>query len=137
VRMPAPAIDQDREHPHGGSGLDVEVGHVPHVDDVARGETDPLERQVEDRGVRLLDPLDPRDHADGQQRGELQVAEEILQPRLVVGDHAEPDARVPQRRERHTDVVERRVVRSIRERRVQRIGEAIVAGRSSTSRNRS
>src|SRR5436190_14685122 len=125
--MAASAVDQDREHPDGGRGIDVEVGHVTNVDDVARRKPDPLEREMEDRGVRLLDPLDPRDDADGEQRGELQVEEEILQPRLVVRDHPEFEARVAQRFERRPDIIERCVVRSIGERPVQRVGQAVVA----------
>src|SRR5947208_4858998 len=82
---------------------------------------------MEDRGVRLLDPLDPRDDADGEQRGEVKVEEEILQPRLVVGDHPQLNACVAERHERRPDVVERRVVRSIRECSVQGIGQAVVA----------
>ena len=92
--MTAPAVDQHREHPHGGRRIDVEVGHIADVDDVARRKPDPAEREMEDRGVRLLDPFDPGDDTDGEQRGELQVEEEILQPRLVVGDDPELEARV-------------------------------------------
>ncbi len=66
VGEPVAPVDEHGEHPERGRRVDVELRVVADVRGVRRVHARAFQREPVDAFVRLLDALDPRDHADGE-----------------------------------------------------------------------